>query len=712
MDERYLSELFGTKKGYVAVASKAGEGKADWTEKSFLWPNDRAELIAWVDSRRNTDLFICPALRRSPGRRKNDGAHLQWLWADVDFQSIPEKHWPKIRSRIQRLGCIIVRSGTGENCHVYVRLDRTVHLDVWRRLNLGLRKALMADAKHTDNALLRIPGTQNYKPGGKAVTMESGRGVVRVPDRLLKQKPWSDVVVTDDVANDGTWERVDLPALPGGVRARVNMDVDEGVGRYGTRHAAVYQVSAWLSKRGYTSDEIHTLMSEFKPGLDKEDSERGYDMHADISRCLAQHPTREVVDDTGVAVAEELTGIEDADDATPEELYKADILREIKRRDIKQAADQYIAQRNFTPWPEEISEDLDEALASPLPDPEYAIDDMVVVGQTVSITGQYKSGKTMLATNLARALCDHTPFLGDRKVRELKDGETVGLWSLEMNRLDLLGYIAPQGVEQRKKLKMLHGRGYNGAPLMTDVGKAVAVNWLRDRGVGVWIIDSWARVCRMSGVDENDNAAVIDLFRRLEQIKREAGVSEMYLLAHTGRALQEEGNERARGATGFDDSADVRWVFTIDGDVRFLSVVRSRGVKDMKPTSVTFNEDNNHLTLGGQDKVDARLATAASLVVQLVSEMPPRHYNVTALKRVLREKSSQKSDKGAAAAIREAEDTGFIQLVDGPNRSKMVELTPSRSSGEGKRATARVLDMSNVKDRPVRKAKKRRHDDA
>jgi len=697
MDERYLTQLFGRNKGYVAVASKAGEGKADWTEQSFLWPNDRAELVAWVNDRRNTDLFICPALRRNKGRRKNDAAHLQWLWADVDFQDIDERHHAKIRARVQRLGNWVVWSGSGENCHVYVRLDRVVHIDVWRRLNLGLRQALMADAKHTDNALLRIPGTQNYKPGGKAVVMEEGRGVVRVPARLLKAKPWRDVVVTETGANDGTWEKVELPPIPGGVKARVSMDVDEGVGRYGNRHQAVYQVAAWLSKRGYTSDEIHTLMADFKPGISKQNDERGYDLHDDISRCLAQHPTRE---DVAPELAEDEEYFEEVGPATEDETLKKLAERKLKDRKASRIADQLFAQENFLPPPDSVSYSAAEARLIKREPVVFTVDGMAKRGHNVTITGQYKTGKTMLAMNLLRSLCDHTPFLDDRKVRALDDDENVGFWSMEMNEVDLFDdYVFPQEMENEDRLKVLNGRGW-GVNLLTEVGMIWAVNWLKTRNVGVWLIDSWARICRTAGVDENDNAAVGDLTYRLDEIKTAAGVTDLFILAHTGRMMQEEGRERARGAATFDDWADSRWIFTSDGDTRFLALDKGRGIDPMVATSLTFNPETKRMTLSGQDRVDTRLAAGCQLVTTIVAGSPPRHYTKTALVKVFKERAPERhrSNTAATEAIREAVDTGFVREVDGGRNKKVYELTPTKS--ELGPATPKDIDFTRVLDRP------------
>src|SRR4051794_2684049 len=99
----YLRRMFGTNKGFVAVAVKKGKGKADWSEQTFLWPMDRDRILEWAEANNGYDVFICPALRKDKGRKKGDGAHLQWLWADVDFQGIPAEKHDLIKRRITRL---------------------------------------------------------------------------------------------------------------------------------------------------------------------------------------------------------------------------------------------------------------------------------------------------------------------------------------------------------------------------------------------------------------------------------------------------------------------------------------------------------------------------------------------------------------------------------------------------------------------------------
>jgi hypothetical protein len=239
---------------------------------------------------------------------------------------------------------------------------------------------------------------------------------------------------------------------------------------------------------------------------------------------------------------------------------------------------------------------------------------------------------------------------------------------------------------------------------MTEVGKIWAINWLRDRHVKTLIIDSWARVLDSAGVDENDNSAVGMVAKQLDNIKAAAGVSTMFVIAHTGRAVQEEGSERARGATKFDDWADVQWVLTRDGTVRFFAVRQGRGVEDRAPTSLTIDEKTRRLTLGGATKVDARTDALVQLVVSLVTEMP-RGYSKRSLIRVMRERAPERmrNQNVLNAAVTEAIELGFVRTVPGERNSQMLEPTPVNSDMGS--ASVRVLDFTKVKDRAERRRK-------
>lgn len=723
--EQYVDLLFGEHKGYVAVAAKNGEAGA-WQEQVFLWPHDKETLLGWATANRRGDVFICPALRGTKGRSKNDGAHLQWLWADVDWQDVPDDRHADVQRRIKTLSKhgFVVSSGSGDNVHLYVRLSRVQTLDVWRRLNAGLRAYLSADAKHTDNALLRLPGTINHKPAGGRVTMRDvaeGPGISAAT--LLGKEEWKSVVITDERGvNDGAYDSVDVSAfMKGEVRRRVSMDVDEAVGRFGTRHGAVYQVASWLSKKGFTSDQIHTLMADFPAGLDKEEDERGYSLHVDIARCLAANPTVEALE-----VVEE-SAWELVDDGEPDDSMMDAARKRVRNWDIDDLAQQIRAQRVFLAPPDDVSYTMAERRATPRPPVQFAVEGIAAANQNVTITGQYKAGKTLLGLNLARSLVDGEPFLGHFKIGDDRGSARLGFWSLEMSMTDLDAYVDPLGITDAgaSRLAVMNGRGF-GVNVMTDVGRTWAVNWLKQWGCNTWMIDSHARMCGMSGVDENDNTQVLLLLRRLDEIKELAGIGELYYLVHTGRG--ETGSEglgggvaRARGATVIDDWADARWVLTRQAAVRFLSV-EGRSVIDLAARSIDFEPETGRMTLGSHDPMSAKIDGLTALVVSLVTDHPGE-YNERALRAVVRERSAGSSQERIKRARDEAITLGAIRVQDGPRGEKRYwpsgtdeatvpdaeeSGTVQRHSGGRRGATPREVNPRGLSDLEIRAEGKRR----
>jgi hypothetical protein len=93
----------------------------------------------------------------------------------------------------------------------------------------------------------------------------------------------------------------------------------------------------------------------------------------------------------------------------------------------------------------------------------------------------------------------------------------------------------------------------------------------------------------------------------LDVIKDRAGVSNLVLPIHTGRA-QENGIDRARGATRLDDWADVRWLLKKTNDGRFFSADGRDVLQEEQ--QLTFDETTRSLTLGG---VDSRMAKKRGL---------------------------------------------------------------------------------------------------
>jgi hypothetical protein len=686
--EQYLDMLFGDAEGYVAVASKGDT----WEEKQFSWPSGRGRLLRWVERRiDDCNIFICPSLRSERRRIKGDGVNLRWLWADIDWEKVTDK--PAVVKALKKLLPARVLSGTGKNLHVYLEIDRAVTVEEHYRLNQGLRDLLQADAKHPDNSLLRLPGTYNRKGRPVEVTWARDKSDLWTPANLLRIPAIRDTVVTggNGKVGDGTYEQVDVSDVPAQARRWANMGVDQAIDVYGSRHGAVFQVTQRLIKLGLDRDEIHTLLEQFEAGVEKQDDEHGYDMHRDIDRCIARYPTLDQVlpdeDDTAFT---DLTPEEVAEEEDNDFQKAAEKL--VRNWDIQSRARQIQAHRSFLPPPDGLTAYFKDQLAEPEREVRYLVEGLASVGDNITITGQYKTGKTLFVCNLIRSLVENQDFLDQFAVDDLKDC-TVGLWSCEMTQDVLVNrYLRPQEFTDAgaSSLIIWHGRGF-GINLMDDVGKQWAINWLRNEDVSVWIIDSFARICAMAGVDENANDEVLKLLKTLDEIKHAAGVSELFLISHTGRG--ELAKERARGATVFDDWADARWVITRDGDVRFLRV-EGRDV-ELTTRSLEYDADTKRITLGG-DKRTATQDFGVRTVTDIVGANPGITKTSLGAKIKERKVPGYSQNPGVAALINETEELGFIKGDNGKGRRVCYYVVPDGVPAGGG-ASIRELDFSKVK---------------
>src|ERR1044072_2589537 len=107
--EQYLRQIYGTQQGYVAVGYI--DRDSTWHEDQFAWPSEKAKLLTWAE--RDSNIFICPALRRNAHtRKKGDMLPTRWLWADVDWQTVPADKLEEVNRRIAELGGVLVLSGS------------------------------------------------------------------------------------------------------------------------------------------------------------------------------------------------------------------------------------------------------------------------------------------------------------------------------------------------------------------------------------------------------------------------------------------------------------------------------------------------------------------------------------------------------------------------------------------------------------------------
>jgi len=272
------------------------------------------------------------------------------------------------------------------------------------------------------------------------------------------------------------------------------------------------------------------------------------------------------------------------------------------------------------PAPEDAS--LAALLVEKFTDEPFTVDGLLKRGTNGLFTASYKTGKTSTALDLARCLVDGEPFLG---AYDTTLEGNVGFFNCEMTKRDWRDYAALLQVGQTNRVRAWHLRGY-ALPLLSDAGSAAAVEWLRRNEVGFWVLDPWSSITKWAGVSENSNDEVGQLLLRLDQIKLEAGVSELFICAHTGRKEHERGAEHARGATAVDDWPDSRWILTKAGDERYL-YVEGRGVQ--MPELTLDRDERCRLRIGGGSRAATRRQARVDEVVKIVNAQPGRNVGET-----------------------------------------------------------------------------------
>jgi len=167
----------------------------------------------------------------------------------------------------------------------------------------------------------------------------------------------------------------------------------------------------------------------------------------------------------------------------------------------------------------------------------------------------------------------------------------------------------------------LHLRGAS-LPLWEPEVRDEVVAWLRDSEVSFLILDPAAQAWRGMVESENDNAAVGNFLGAIDEIKRLAGVPDLVLGTHMGRAESTPGNERSRGATRLQDWADVLWYMRATRGIRTLRA-EGRNVH-VDPVELHFEPETRRVSATGptqqerrdEQGVDGVLRTVAALLAE------------------------------------------------------------------------------------------------
>lgn len=245
---------------------------------------------------------------------------------------------------------------------------------------------------------------------------------------------------------------------------------------------------------------------------------------------------------------------------------------------------------------------LAEELKLPEIEAQWVIRDVFPQGANVSITAQYKAGKTTLINDLARSLADGTKFLN--YFQEPIHQRRIVIFNYEVGENQYRRWMKDVNIKHADHVTLVHLRGER-LPMISERVQRLVISLLKDLDCQTWILDPFARAFVGSG-DENSNSDVGVFLDTLDYIKKQAKVDNLVIPMHTGRAA-EHGVDRARGATRLDDWADVRWLLTKTEEGRFFAA-DGRDVM-LEQQALAFDEATRSLRLGGASaKVAKKMA--------------------------------------------------------------------------------------------------------
>lgn len=285
------------------------------------------------------------------------------------------------------------------------------------------------------------------------------------------------------------------------------------------------------------------------------------------------------------------------------------------RREAKRLLDIEEASATFK-MPEYFGH-LGQELELPIEEVQWTIKNLFPTGANVTLTAQYKAGKTTLINSLTRSLADGEKFLNYFDAPD-HPGRIV-IFNYEVNMNQYRRWFKDVGVKNVEKVSLFHMKGAV-FPLLVPHIQDMLVKMLIDLKTQTWILDPFAGAFTGSG-DENSNSDVTVFLNILDNIKNRAGISNLVMPIHTGRS-QEHGIDRARGATRLDDWADVRWILKKTPDGRFFSADGRDVLQDEQ--QLTFDEATRSLTFGGADAYMTKKKNHEQLWLEMVLAHPGR----------------------------------------------------------------------------------------
>ena len=349
---------------------------------------------------------------------------------------------------------------------------------------------------------------------------------------------------------------------------------------------------------------------------------------------------------------------------TEEEIEKQ-TARDNARKQIQDtnAANRYQLPTTFTT--------LTQELAQPDHDTIYIIDQLWPQGANISLTATYKAGKTSTINNIIKSLADNQPLFGHYHIQHTG---RIAVWNYEVSPNQIRRWLREVDITNTDNITLLNMRGHTW-PINSQYVTDNTIQWLQQHNITTWIIDPLARAFVGSG-DENSNQDVGIFLDTLDYIKDQAGVDNLLIAAHTGRNA-EQGNNRARGASRFDDWVDARWMITKDAEGQRWFAADGRDVQ-VDESRLDWDNDNRTQTISvGIGKKQNIIEQTSKRVYEIIANAMPTGINrqgiINAYKAAFREESLS-NESAETGILGQLQQDGLIYMEKIGN-SKLFKVT-------------------------------------
>lgn len=656
---KFVRSLLPDGEGYVTIAGKLPEDQPDDMHQTHV-PADDVDAIATAIRQHHEygrNVWFNAALHGERARRKNTVKSVQSAWTDLDYHVADE-----LRAELTSAGFGLVESGSPGKAHTWVKLSEPVDAEESERLNKALCAALGGDPKPTGaQALMRVPGTVNRKPGAgevrlvaepsvwtpeKVTAWAAQRSSVTTVTELLAdqfgESKGAAINAAGDLDDDLGWDYsayclaahllVNMPAAD--ARARYDHIIATAMARDITPEKAFTKARAegrWQSAMTWATKEGKLYVAPAPEGTDAHRNEVAEAAH----RLRVQEEARRIVHHETVLASWVGVG----------EIIRADAL-----------------------------------LMQPDEEEPFLIDKLWHRSGNVLCAAEAKAGKTVVAHNAIRSILDGVPFLG--RWETLKTDRAVVLVNVELTTNQVRSWLRQQGIANVDRLHVWNLRGQTSrfAIHVPEIRAKIAAE-LKAIDCGTLVIDPVGPIWDSFGIDENGNTEVGEWLQHLDALKHEGGVDQGFCVVHAGHGS----NGRARGASKQLGWGDSLWQLTKEGEddvppydglgfgeakyaPRFF---RAEGRDVFVPkTQLSFDDEHKHLTALSRHEVQEHKRDAeAEMVARIVTAQP----GIAAVE--LREKMHCSNDN-KTGAIQRAVTAGMIVLEQDGRAKHYRPATP------------------------------------